>query len=284
LYADGYDYHPADQPYTIEVWIEKSTMNDVLVPLCEELGVNLVVGKGFTSITRAVELLERTVKPVRIFYISDFDSKGKHMPMATARHIEFWGNLYDCEVKLTPLVLTSEQIATYDLPRNFIDGQGNATELDALEVAYPGELARIVRDAVSTYRDDTLPWRLRQAKNVADIQVNTQWREVTKQARERLAEVEGHIAKITETYAKQLEKDLAPFASELESLRVALTNAAERFKPTLPPRPVPQVSPPSEHGWLLDTTRDYEHQLMTYKEREQRIKQELLKDYKEQQL
>jgi hypothetical protein len=34
-------------------------MNDVLVPLCEGLGVNLVVGKGYSSITRAVELLER---------------------------------------------------------------------------------------------------------------------------------------------------------------------------------------------------------------------------------
>src|SRR5262249_1753395 len=34
LDVDGYDYHRADQPYHLEVWIEKSTMNDVLEPLC----------------------------------------------------------------------------------------------------------------------------------------------------------------------------------------------------------------------------------------------------------
>src|SRR5688500_6616981 len=31
VHVDGYDYHDeADQPYFLELWIEKSTMNDIL--------------------------------------------------------------------------------------------------------------------------------------------------------------------------------------------------------------------------------------------------------------
>jgi hypothetical protein len=41
--VSGYDYHATDQPYYVELWIEKSTMDDVLVPICEELHVNLLL-------------------------------------------------------------------------------------------------------------------------------------------------------------------------------------------------------------------------------------------------
>ena len=51
---DGYMYAPSDQPYLVEIWIEKSTMDDVLLPLCEELHINLVTSAGFQSITSAV--------------------------------------------------------------------------------------------------------------------------------------------------------------------------------------------------------------------------------------
>jgi hypothetical protein len=43
VWVSGYDYCQADQPYHLEVWVEKSTMNDVLVPLCQRLGATLVV-------------------------------------------------------------------------------------------------------------------------------------------------------------------------------------------------------------------------------------------------
>jgi len=35
-----------EQSYHIEIWAEKSTMNDVLLPLCEQHGVNLITGLG----------------------------------------------------------------------------------------------------------------------------------------------------------------------------------------------------------------------------------------------
>jgi hypothetical protein len=39
------------QPYHVEVWAEKTTMNDILVPLCSSLGTNYVSGAGYQSIT-----------------------------------------------------------------------------------------------------------------------------------------------------------------------------------------------------------------------------------------
>ena len=81
----GYDYEAGDQPVLIEIWIEKTTMNDILVDLCRELQINLVPASGMQSITNAVRLLQRCEehgKPGHVIYISDFDSAGDVMPRA----------------------------------------------------------------------------------------------------------------------------------------------------------------------------------------------------------
>src|SRR6266511_1640238 len=50
------------QKFIVEVWIEKSTQNDWLVPLCQRRGVNLVIGIGEQSETRSRELALRSAK------------------------------------------------------------------------------------------------------------------------------------------------------------------------------------------------------------------------------
>src|SRR5262249_41064374 len=111
----GYDYQAADQGWLVELWCEKTTQNDILLPICEELGGNLVPAAGFESITAIVDLLVSRVaasgRPARLFYLSDFDPAGKHMPTAVARQVEFWRRRYapKADIKLTPLVLTPEQ-------------------------------------------------------------------------------------------------------------------------------------------------------------------------------
>jgi len=72
----GYD---VEQPYLVEVWSEKTTMNDVLIPLCQEYNVNLVTGSGELSITAVLKFLARVSEselPARILYISDYDPAG----------------------------------------------------------------------------------------------------------------------------------------------------------------------------------------------------------------
>jgi len=167
----GYD--GIQQGYLVEVWAEKTTMNDILIPLCREYGINLVTGAGELSITAVIEFIKRVEaadRPARILYISDFDPAGLGMPISVARKIEFYMRQMDesLDVKLNPVVLTPEQIAHFNLPRvpvkdsdkrkaNFESAYGQGqVELDALEALYPGELRDIVREAILNYYDDSL--------------------------------------------------------------------------------------------------------------------------------
>lgn len=147
LFSRGFH---ADQPYLVETWIEKSTMNDILEPLARKLKFNLVAGNGETSeiqVQRAVDRAIAAGKPMRILYLSDFDPGGRSMPVAFARKLEFALASRDLDLDITaqPIVLTPEQCQHYRLPRTPIKesetraakfearfGSG-ATELDALE-------------------------------------------------------------------------------------------------------------------------------------------------------
>lgn len=154
----------------------KSTMNDVLVPLCERYGMNLQTGAGELSITAALNMvrrIEEVGKPTRIFYLSDFDPAGQSMPVAMARKLEYFVRTRQVQhdIRLFPLVLSAGQVQEYQLPRTPIKeserrrssfeqryGPG-ATELDALEAIAPGILARLVTEAVERYYDVDLRWR-----------------------------------------------------------------------------------------------------------------------------
>ena len=110
------------QPYHLEVWCEKSTMDDVLIPACRRYLANLVTGEGEMSITAVWDLVRRlgkSGKPARIFYISDFDPAGQSIPRAVARKVEWMASDtgLQSEVKLCPLVLTADQQREYRLPR-----------------------------------------------------------------------------------------------------------------------------------------------------------------------
>lgn len=160
------------QAYSLEIFCEKSTMNDVLEPLCRKYGVNLVTGLGELSITSVERLVSQRIKAankaVVIFYISDFDPAGECMPVSVARKIEYFirtSEDLEHEVKLRHIMLTQEQCEEYELPRTPIKeterrrtgfeekyGAG-ATELDALESLHPGELCKLVTEEIIKYFD-----------------------------------------------------------------------------------------------------------------------------------
>jgi hypothetical protein len=172
------------QPYALEVWCEKSTMNDVLLPLCSHLEATLVTGLGELSITacqKFVMRVQRDKRPTRILYVSDFDPAGRSMPVAVARKVEFLIQEMGLDIALLPVVLTAEQVERYRLPRvpikeselrrarfEAIHGAG-ATELDALEALHRGELRKILMVAAAPYRDDEIERQVRRAW--ADLRV-----------------------------------------------------------------------------------------------------------------
>jgi hypothetical protein len=189
------------QDYIVEIWIEKSTQNDWLVPLCRKRGVNLVVGIGEQSEVRARELALRSAQykaPVRVLYLSDFDPAGRSMPKALARKVEFTIRKLNLDVdfQLIPVALTPEQCRHYNLPRTPIKeterrkdkfeqafGIG-ATELDALEALYPDELRRLVEEEIDNWLDPDLSHRVHSAESEQRVSC----RRVVQHVREKHAE------------------------------------------------------------------------------------------------
>jgi hypothetical protein len=111
-----------DQPSMVGIFIEKSTMNSWLSPLCKEMDVDLYVASGFQSITNAVTFVKRAAelrKPAHLLIISDHDPQGEKMPLASSRHIEYRlrQRFPNIEITADVLALTPEQIKRHKLPR-----------------------------------------------------------------------------------------------------------------------------------------------------------------------
>src|SRR5436305_663194 len=182
------------QRYHLEVWCEKSTMNDVLVPLCRSYSANLQTGLGELSITATLALVRRlqeAEKPARIFYVSDFDPAGQSMPVAVSRKIEYFVRTLglDLDVRVFPVVLTLDQVQHYGLPRTPIKeterrrvgfesrhGEG-AVELDALEALYPGELQAVLSRYIECYYDGSLDERIAQARAALENDLGVVWQQ-----------------------------------------------------------------------------------------------------------
>ena len=47
------------RPYFVEIWPEKTTVNDVLMPLAYQDGLNIIPASGETSALRCRELVDR---------------------------------------------------------------------------------------------------------------------------------------------------------------------------------------------------------------------------------
>lgn len=289
----GYDYDDGDQPYHIEVWIEKSTMDVELDPICKKYRVTKKQGIGFDSVTSVIKMLKRCRpfiemgRPIRIFYISDFDPAGFFMPQAIARQIQFWLWRWGlkADIRLKPLVLTKTQVEEFDLPRKPIKdedprkrnfearlGEGHV-ELDALAALHPGEFERIVTEAIKDYRDPYLHDDLEYAYRDAIADAEAAWEDATERLRSEADDLQHRMNAIADRHfpkvnklRDELEAELAPLKAEMKALEERshqeLTEAKQRLAVDLPPRPDPD--PPAEaelDNWLYDSTRTFGEQV-----------------------
>lgn len=267
------------QPYHVEVWVEKSTMHDVLKPLCRQYGVNLIAGLGEMSITAVVSFLRRVRganRPARILYVSDFDPAGLSMPISVARKIEFFQrrNGGDMDICLQPIALTSEQVATYDLPRvpvkdsdlrkaNWEADHGpGQVELDALEALHPGELERIVRDAILQYHDLDLQ------HNAAEEKRNLR-RDLETASDEALADLQPEIDRLRAEFdgaVSAFRQSIERLDAELPILHDEIVRRLEAVEIDVDDYPLPEPdTPPESDGKLYVSGRDYLEQLDCYK-------------------
>lgn len=277
-YINDYD-EAGRQRYMVEIWCEKSTMNDVLLPFCEARGFNLVTGLGELSITAVVQAVQRVQhigKPTRIIYVSDFDPAGAGMPVSVARKIEYIlqeEGVYT-DVRLDPVVLSFEQVQRYGLPRTPIKeterraarfenryGTG-AVELDALEALRPGELVRILSNAISEYYDDDLAARIRDERNRFGADLMRVRRQV-------LAEHDASIAALLARYTDakaQAEAILGPVVADLRAEWDAIDADLRRRELDPADYPIPEAYEASEDEEpLFHSERSYFTQLDYYK-------------------
>jgi hypothetical protein len=270
------------QKFIVEVWIEKSTQNDWLVPLCQRRGVNLVVGIGEQSETRSRELALRSANygaPIRIIYLSDFDPGARSMPKAVARKVEFTIAKFDLDVdlRLIPLALTPEQCREYRLPRipiketerrkdNFELTFGvGATELDALEALHPGELARLLEAEIDNWLDASLSARYYRLRSDLQLHLRTITEGVRAKHRDEIERLEQSFNGIAEDLAS-IESQFDDWEEEAGALWEILAAEIEEERPDLSDVEVPRSEAPGQTNRfvLFDSRRDYFTQMDAY--------------------
>ena len=265
------------QPFLVEVWIEKSTQNDILEPLARRLGFNIQPGAGETSEVLARDAIARAIadgRPMRILYSSDFDPGGRSMPVALARKIEYWLselNL-DLDITIEPILLTPEQCAHYKLPRTPLKetekraakfeerfGEG-ATELDALEALHPGEIAKIVEAEVCRYIDASLDARVKAANSAFQRRVD----EAEEEVHERfdISDFEDRIEELVTDF----EAERVALQHEGSALWAKIAEQLKAAAPKFDPKdlPAPRRATPTESP-LFDSKRSYLDQIDHYR-------------------
>jgi len=207
------------QRFHLEIWCEKSTMNDVLMPLGDDYGINIITAMGEMSATACELFVARATesdRPVRILYVSDFDPAGMGMPVAAARKIEFYARRLALDIQVRPIVLTHDQCVEYELPRVPIKeterrgakfeerfGEG-ATELDALEAIHPGVLREILAGEIARYHDHQLEDNIQDVVNEAERDVDLANQEVRGRHLDQIAELEAECDSINAEAAEAL--------------------------------------------------------------------------------
>jgi hypothetical protein len=267
------------QRYHLEIWCEKSTMNDILSQITLRYSGVLLYGKGELSITAALQAISRfqkSNKPIRIFYVSDFDPAGACMPVSMSRKLEYFvHNLgLDIDIKLFPVVLTYQQTKEYTrlLPTPIKEserrkasfeakyGKG-AIELDALEALYHGELNRILDRELRRYYDPTLRSRIADFRKEHETKLS----KVQKSVHAEYASGMQGIKTEEDAIKKEWQSLVEPFTKKLNAhieRRVevwqAIKDKLEENQPEILEDDIPEaVMAEEKEGALYDSARDY---------------------------
>lgn len=153
------------QPVRVLVLLEKDAEGVVeeVLPPCTRQGAELRITTGFTPKTLAGEVCREAVRdgrPIYVFQITDADSKGEQMAIATSRHIEFIRSRHDVPpVTLDRIALTLAQVAEIEedvigrsIPRSpdKSERREGRVELNALPIFAPGWLRGQVEQALDS--------------------------------------------------------------------------------------------------------------------------------------
>ena len=141
------DRHYSQDNY-VEIWVEKDALSGILQPITEKYHLNLMVNRGYSSITamwNASQRMQQAInenKNCHIIYLGDHDPSGLDM----IRDIKDRMSTFQIDnLNVNQIALTSKQIKKYNPPPNpakendprskwYIEEFGNVSwELDALK-------------------------------------------------------------------------------------------------------------------------------------------------------
>lgn len=153
-----------NQPYYVEIFIEKKALQGVFMKPCSNKGVALGACKGYPSLTflhdtykRFKTAIDAGKSPV-IIYFGDYDPSGEDIPRSIGENLSKFG----VEVEIKRIALMEHQVIKWNLPPAPAketdtrtakwDGLGQV-ELDAV---MPEVLQRMCEEAVEMYFDTEL--------------------------------------------------------------------------------------------------------------------------------
>ena len=154
----------SDQEDYVEVWVEKDALSGVLLPITNDYHVNLMVNRGYSSISAMHDssirfrLAEQEGKICSLLYMGDLDPSGEDM----VRDIKDRLKEFRANVQVDKIALNKEQVEEFNLPpnpakttdprsRGFIAENGAFSwELDAMP---PASLDSLLREKLEELLD-----------------------------------------------------------------------------------------------------------------------------------
>jgi hypothetical protein len=179
------------QPYRIILIGEKTSLRDVLRPIAEMVGGELLLPTGEASDTMIAGIAERaseTSRPSVVLYFSDFDPSGHQMPISVSRKLQALRDLRypELAIQVHHTALTLDQVRQLGLPSTPLKEterradcwraimQHEQTEIDALAALRPQELRSIALDAIKPFYDRTLERRAQTARDLWSVAAQRQ--------------------------------------------------------------------------------------------------------------
>jgi hypothetical protein len=238
--AMGFD---ARQAFHFAIFGEKSSLEDVLLPIAEEYEADLYLPTGEISDTLIYQMAKDGAddgRPMVVFTASDCDPSGWQMPVSIARKLQAFRDLSfgELEFEVVHVGLTPDQVRNIrpKLPETPLKKEEKRskrwqkafgvkqTEVDALTTPARSHILRqMFERAFAVYRDDGLYDRVEQAE--AD------WIEQAQ------AEIDSHLdAKRLAAIRTEATAKLKQMRKDIDKLKKKLRIDAE-----LPPIDVPQA-------------------------------------------
>lgn len=152
-----------DQPYYVELWVEKDALAGVLGPISNDYHVPLLSTRGYNSATAMKDAADRILRATRaqkhvvIAYVGDFDPSGLHMVTnARERLLEF-----GCSegIVIRRVAITREQIDEHRPPPNPLKRKDDPELYKVADGSFADARAEgfVARHGETSYEADALP-------------------------------------------------------------------------------------------------------------------------------